>query len=207
MLAHTSEIKPQLYVDGKKLPKHIEKENKAFFCHICLMGKSTNVVPPLHGTVTSKKRKIEPKTDDIGERYQTSRPFEIIYSDLSGLAPIASLAGALYYITFLDDFTRAAWILFLQEKSATKEAIHNFMNLMERHFDIKIQYFFTDNGTEYANLDIRHFFHKKGIVHNTILPYTHEYNSMAETLNQTISTMVRIMLLHGNLHGHLQEEK
>ena len=97
---------------------------------------------------------------------------------MSGKAPIASLAGALYYITFVDDFSRAAWILFLQEKSAAKEAIHNFVNLIERQFDTKIKYFFTDNGTEYVNSDVRHFFLDKGIVHNTIPAYTHEYNDM-----------------------------
>ena len=126
---------------------------------------------------------------------------------MSGKAPIALLAGALYYITFIDDFSRPAWILFLQEKSAAKEAIHNFMNLMERQFDTKIKYFFSDNGTEYVNSDVRHFFHEKGIVHNTILAYTHAYNGMAERFNRTISTMVRMLLLHGNLHGHLEEEQ
>ena len=180
VLAHTSVIKPQLYADGKTLPKHIEKENKALFCHICLMGKSTHVVPLSHGTVIPKKRKIEAKSDEEAkeERCRTSRPFEIIYSDLSGKAPIASLAGALYYITFIDDFSRAAWILFLQEKSAAKEAIHNFVNLIKRQFDTKIKYFFTDNGTEYVNSDVRHFFLDKGIAHNTIPAYTHEYNDM-----------------------------
>ena len=86
------------------------------------MGKATHVVPPSHGTVTLKKQKVEAKSDKIGERCQTSkpcelgercrktsRPFEIIYSNWSGKAPIASLTGALYYITFIDDFTRAAW--------------------------------------------------------------------------------------------------
>ena len=81
------------------------------------------------------------------------------------------------------------------------------MNLIERQFDTKIKYFFTDNGTEYVNSNVRHFFHEKGIVHNTIPAYTHEYNGMAERFNRTISTMVRMLLLHGNLHGHLQEEK
>ena len=169
------------------------------------MGKATHVVPPSHGTVTLKKQKVEAKSDKIGERCQTSkpcelgercgktsRPFEIIYSNWSGKAPIASLTGALYYITFIDDFMRAAWILFLEEKSAAKEAIHNFVNLIDREFDTKIKYFFTDNGTEYVNLDVRHFFHEKGIVHNTIQAYTHENNGMAERFNPTILTMVEM---------------
>ena len=169
------------------------------------MGKATHVVPPSHGTVTLKKQKVEAKSDEIGERCQkskpcelgercqkTSRPFEMVYSNLSGKAPIASLTGALYYIIFIDDFMRAAWILFLEEKSAAKEAIHNFVNLIDREFDTKIKYFFTDNGTEYVNLHIRHFFHEKGIVHNTIPAYTHEYNGMAERFNPTILPMVQM---------------
>ena len=82
------------------------------------------------------------------------------------------------------------------------------MNLIERQFDdTKIKYFFIDNGTEYVNSNGRYFFHEKGIVHNTIPAHTHEYNGMAERFNRTISTMVQMLLLHGNLHGHLQEEK
>ena len=126
---------------------------------------------------------------------------------MSRKSPIASLAGALYYITFIDDIMRAGWILFLQEKLAAKEAIHNFANLIERQFDTKIKYFFTDNGTEYVNSDVRHFFHDKSIVHNTIPAYIHEDNGMAEIFNLTISTMVHILLLHRNLHVYRQEEK
>ena len=54
-----SMIKSQLYMDGKKLRKHIEKENKTLFCYICLMGKSTHVVPPSYRTVTPKKRTLK----------------------------------------------------------------------------------------------------------------------------------------------------
>lgn len=112
------------------------------------------------------------------------------------------MSGCSLDITFIDDFTRAAWILFLKEKSPAKDSIRSFVNLVERQFDAKIKHFFTDNRTEYVNSTVRQFFLEKGIIHDTIPAYTHEFNGMAERFNRTIVTMVRMMLLHGNLHHH-----
>lgn len=111
------------------------------------------------------------------------------------------MSGCSLDITFIDDFTRAAWILFLKEKSAAKDLIRSFVNLVERQFDTKIKHFFTDNRTEYVNSTVGQFFLEKGIIHDTIPAYTHEFNGMAERFNRTIVIMVS-MILHGNLHHH-----
>ena len=42
-------------------------------------------------------------------RRRTTQPFEIVYSDVSGIAPVPSSIGSCsYYVTFIDDFNRMA---------------------------------------------------------------------------------------------------
>jgi len=87
------------------------------------------------GSVVALKRELDPSNiDDCEEVLQlmaksvnavpqslsearSSRPFELIYSDLSGKQSLPSYGNAQYYIIFIDDFTRMGWIYFLKNKS------------------------------------------------------------------------------------------
>ena len=120
------------------------------------MGKSTHHVPAPHTAQPVTRRRIEThhedSQDEQNQRRRTTAPFEMIYSDLSGIAPIPSLAEASYYMSFIDDFTRLTWVVFLHEKSAAESAIRGFVAMVERQFEGQgIKHFFTDNGTEYVN--------------------------------------------------------
>jgi hypothetical protein len=42
---------------------------------------------------------------------------ELIHSDVFGLVPVPSLGKSLYYVSFIDDFSRNTWIYFLRKKS------------------------------------------------------------------------------------------
>src|SRR5258706_947006 len=81
------------YEDGEILLNFIK-----YNCQPCLLSKSVHHPP-------------EPSLT------RATKPLERIFSDLSGKAPIPSLGGSFYYISFIDDFTHFAWIYFLKEKS------------------------------------------------------------------------------------------
>src|SRR5258706_1716510 len=108
------------YEDGEILPNFI-KHN----CQPCLLSKSVH-----HSPKPSLTR--------------ATKPLERIFSDLSGKAPIPSLGGSLYYISFIDDFTRFAWIYFLKEKSQAVAAIKDFINMVENQTSYIIQLFRSD---------------------------------------------------------------
>jgi hypothetical protein len=42
---------------------------------------------------------------------------ELMHSDLFGPVIVPSLGGSLYYVSFIDDFSRKTWIYFLRKKS------------------------------------------------------------------------------------------
>jgi len=83
-LGYSSKVDNMAYDDGQILPS-IPPD---FTCESCIMAKSTNTIPP--GLI-------------LGNR--TTKPFELIYSDLSGKQPIPSYDNSLYYITFIDDYS------------------------------------------------------------------------------------------------------
>jgi hypothetical protein len=42
---------------------------------------------------------------------------ELVHSDVFGSFTVPSLGGSLYYVSFIDDFSRKTWIYFLRNKS------------------------------------------------------------------------------------------
>ena len=51
---------------------------------------------------------------------------EIVHSDLFGPMKVPSLGKSMYYVSFIDDFSRNTWIYFLKKKS---EVFDRFKNL------------------------------------------------------------------------------
>jgi len=101
-LDHSSKINYKLYNDG-----HLILSIPAdFTCKACIMAKSTNAIPA----------GLKPES-------RTTQPFELIYSDLSGKQPVPFYRNLLYYITFIDDFTRMGRISFLKNKSDLSHAL------------------------------------------------------------------------------------
>jgi len=42
---------------------------------------------------------------------------ELVHSDVFGLVKVLSLGKSMYYVSFIDDFSRNTWIYFLKKKS------------------------------------------------------------------------------------------
>ena len=50
---------------------------------------------------------------------------ELIHSDLMSF-PTPSFSGALYVLTFIDDFSQSTWVYFLKYKSDVFDSFHIF---------------------------------------------------------------------------------
>jgi len=57
---------------------------------------------------------------------------ERIYSDVYGHFFTASTAKHMYYVIFLDDFSRNYWIYFMQKKDQTFSNFFEFKALVEK---------------------------------------------------------------------------
>ena len=59
-----------------------------------------------------KKTRVRLKTKE----HSTSKPLELVHTDIFGPTRTKSMQGESYFIMFIDDFTRMAWVFFLKEK-------------------------------------------------------------------------------------------
>jgi transposase InsO family protein len=64
----------------------------------------------------------------------------------------------------------------------------------------------TDQGSEYLNAELKTFYKSKGIIHETMAPYTPEQNGKAERLNRILMERVQAMLHNSKLSQELWAE-
>lgn len=67
----------------------------------------------------------------------STNPLALIHSDVWGPAP-TSVGRYNYYVSFIDDYSKYAWIYLLRQKSDVFAVFHEFQKLVERKFNRKI---------------------------------------------------------------------
>jgi hypothetical protein len=71
--------------------------------------------------------------------------------DVAGPQRTPSLKGSLYYIIFIDDFSRMCWIFFLKFKSEVARVFWKFKKMVKNQSGCKIQSIRSNNGKEYTS--------------------------------------------------------
>jgi hypothetical protein len=56
---------------------------------------------------------------------------ELIHNDVFGPIHVPSLGKSVYYVSFIDDFSRKTWIYFLRKKSEVFDKFKEFKALVE----------------------------------------------------------------------------
>ena len=69
----------------------------------------------------------------------SSRPLELIHTDICGPMRKNSPHGEQYYILFIDDFSRMCWIGLLKHKDEAFEKFQIFKALVENEVDLKFK--------------------------------------------------------------------
>jgi hypothetical protein len=105
--------------------------NKELVCGPCQQGKSHQL--PYPKSVSMSRQSLE-----------------LIFSDVWGPAP-DSVDRNKYYVSFIDDYSKFIWIYLLKFKSDVFQKFHEFQNLVERLFNMKIIAIQSDWGGEYEN--------------------------------------------------------
>ena len=99
----------------------------------------------------------------------------------------------MYYVTFINDFSRNTWIYFLRKKSKVFDRFKDFKALVENQTEKKIKVLRTDNGGEFCNKEFEEFC-KCGIARQKTTPYTPQKNGIAERMNKMLMERARSML-------------
>ena len=110
--------------------------------------------------------------------HKSSKPLELIHSDVWGPAPEISHFGFKYYVIFIDDFIKYTWLYPLKNKSDVLRIFMEFHPKAERQFSTKLISLQTDWGGEFHALQI--YLKQHGISHRVSYPYTPEQNGSVE---------------------------
>ncbi|KAJ0105972.1 hypothetical protein Patl1_17577 [Pistacia atlantica] len=131
--------------------------NKA--CDICFRVKQT--------------RETFPSSDN-----RAKECFELIHSDLWGPYRVLAACGSIYFLTIIDDFSRAVWIYLLNKKIEVACVFKRFVAMIQRQFKKDVKVVRSDNGSEF--LCLREYFDEHGILHQTSCVGTPQQNGRVE---------------------------
>ena len=154
---------------------------------------SVNKTTSCDACLASKSHRLPYSTSS----HQTTKPLEIIHSDLWGPSPIISHTGHEYYVIFIDDFTRYTWLYPLKLKGDVESVFLNFQLRVERQFDRKIINFQSDWGGELQSLT-KHFT-RQGIAHRVSCPHTPAQNGTAERKHRHILKTALSLMRHSSV--------
>lgn len=149
-------------------------------CEVCMEGKQARA-PFKH----------------IGTR--SKHLLDLIHSDVCGPMENASIGGARYFLTFIDDYSRKVFVYFLKAKSEVLETFKEFKQMVENQTERRIKVIRTDNGTEYCGNDFELFCKRGGIIHQRTNVYTPEQNGVAERMNRTLVERAKCMIFDAKL--------
>lgn len=82
---------------------------------------------------------------------KTSFIFELVHCDLWGPYRVQTTQGWKYFLTIVDDFSRATWTFLMSNKKQVSSLFSHFLALVQNQFNHTIKITGTDNDTEFFN--------------------------------------------------------
>ena len=92
---------------------------------------------------------------DVGKERREVSTLDLIHSDVLGPIPTTSMNGSIYFLTFIDDYSRYCWIYFLNKKYEVFENFKAFKALVESTLGKKIKELRSYNGGEYIKIEFQ----------------------------------------------------
>jgi transposase InsO family protein len=119
---------------------------------------------------------------------------DLIHSDVCGLIPVKSLGGSLYYVIFIDDYSRKNWLYLLKTKDEVFNKFQEFKAKIENLTNKKIKTLRTNNGGEYTSKDFFSFCKSIGVRRELTVPHNPQQIGVAERKNISIKETVKALL-------------
>ena len=79
---------------------------------------------------------------------KSAAKLDVIHSYVCGPMQVDTLGGSRYFVLFIDELTRKAWIYLLKRKGEVLDVFKKFKNMVERQCGQKIKKLRSDGGGE-----------------------------------------------------------
>lgn len=156
-------------------------------CEVCHKAKQTRESFPLS----------EHKSSNLGD---------LVHLDVWGPYKVSSREGYKYFLTVVDDYTRAVWLFLLKGKHEVLDHVEMFYKLLKTQFDKSVKVFRSDNGTEFINKSFESFTVSNGIIHQTSCVYTPQQNGIVERKHRHLLNVARSLMFQGGLPLNMWSE-
>ena len=164
---------------------------------VTLSKKELSITPPM--CAACAKGKATRASFPASKSGHADKILGLVHSDLWGPAPVQTITGTRYVITFADNKSCWAWVAFLKLKSDAFAAFKEWLIFAEKQTGQQLYIFHTDNGGEFLTKKWRQMLKDRGIRHETTSPDTPEQNGDAEHQNRSIFDRVRTVLIDAGL--------
>ncbi|CAI7889886.1 unnamed protein product, partial [Closterium sp. NIES-54] len=126
-------------------------------------------------------------------------PLDEVVMDVVGPLKLGA-AGAKYFLTIVDVYTRMTWVYVLSKKSDVAETVKtDWLPMVERQQDRLVKAIRTDRRGEFLSQEFSLWLKKNGIRHSLTMPYSPAMNGIAERANRTITETARGLLIEAGL--------
>ncbi|CAI7829616.1 unnamed protein product [Closterium sp. NIES-54] len=126
-------------------------------------------------------------------------PLDEVVMDVVGPLKLGA-AGAEYFLTIVDVYTRMTWVYVLSKKNDVAETVKtDWLPMVERQQDRLVKAIRTDRGGEFLSKEFSLWLKKNGIRHSLTMPYSPAMNGIAERANRTITETARGLLIEAGL--------
>jgi hypothetical protein len=175
-MGHASEsVLKSMISQGVVVGMNRSTDSRATVCEGCIMGKHTR---------ESFKQQSSSRSTEI---------LQLVHTDV-GEANVPSWSGKVYYVTFIDDYSRRVWVYVINKKSDVSDMFIKWKTLVENQTQNTIKALRSDRGGEYINKKLQGVFDQYGIEHQTSMAESPQSNGVAERMNRTLWDQVRSML-------------
>jgi len=174
-LGHASLQRLDVISDSLGITKH--KNKGSDYCHVCHLAKQRKLSFPSQNKVCNEI-------------------FNLLHIDIWGPISVETVDGYKYFLTIMDDHSRATWIYLLRNKSEVLTVFPAFIEQVENQYKVRVKAVRSDNAPE---LKFSSLYPQKGIVSFHSCPKTPEQNSSVERKHQHILNVARALMFQSQV--------
>ncbi|KAK3032290.1 hypothetical protein RJ639_036247 [Escallonia herrerae] len=84
--------------------------------------------------------------------------FGLVHCDIWGPYRVSTISGAKYFLTIVDDYSRAVWVYLMHDKGQTGTLLRKFCNMVHTQFGKLVKIIRSDNGHEFDSQPMTQFY-------------------------------------------------
>ncbi|GJZ52107.1 serine carboxypeptidase S28 family protein [Tanacetum coccineum] len=128
-----------------------------------------------------------------------TEPFNLVHIDIWGPYKVPTNGNFRYFLTIVDDFSRATWTYFLEKKLDSFKFLTTFCKFVQTQFDSKVKVIRSDNALEFLKGLLGPYLTEQGIKHQTSCVDRPQQNGRVKRKHMHLLEIARALRFHSHL--------